>query len=258
MTAAVGFYVPGETWLYRLDPRAKLWIALLGIGLCLITARLELLASGLLIAHLVLMLGGLPAGKLIQVWRRMALLLAVILILQPLLSPGADPAILQAGPLRITQSGILLGCRYALRVAAAAFFVLIPIMTTPINRLVRGMQKVGLPYVWGAAIGLALRYLGTIGELYEQISQAQAARGLDAESGNVLQRVRNAVPTLIALVIASLRLIDSLALGMAARGFGLRRERTWRGDITMSAVDWAAVGFSTAVFAALIGAIILL
>jgi energy-coupling factor transport system permease protein len=193
--------------------------------------------------------------NLTQVWRRMALLLAVILILQPILSPGAEPPLFQIGPLRITESGVLLGSRYALRVATAAFFALIPIMTTPINRLVRGMQKLGLPYVWGAAIGLALRYLGTIGELYAQISDAQAARGWDASSGNLIQRAKGAVPALIALVIASLRLIDSLALGMAARGFGLRRERTWREDIAMSRVDWLAVGISGAVFLIILYAI---
>lgn len=252
MTAAVGFYVPGETWLYRLDPRVKLWISLLGIGLCMVTPRLELLAAGLLIAQLTLLLGGVGPGKLSQVWRSMALILAVILVLQPVISPGAEPPLAQLGPVRITQGGLLLGLRYALRVSTAAFFALISIMTTPVNQLVRGMQKLGLPYLWGAAVGLALRYLGTIGELYAQISEAQAARGWDAAFGNLLQRAKGAVPALIALVIASLRLTDSLSLGMAARGFGLDRKRTWRQDITMSGIDWLAAGISGVVFAGML------
>jgi energy-coupling factor transport system permease protein len=252
MTTAVGFYVPGQSWLYRLDPRAKLWLSLLGVGLCLLTARLDVLAAALAMAHLVLIAGGLPPGKLALVWRRVLIILVAILVLQPIISPGPEPPIAQLGPLRVTQSGLLLGLRYALRVAAAAFFALIPIMTTPINLLVRGLQKIGLPYVWGAAIGLGLRYLGTIGELYATIAEAQAARGWDPASGGPIRRARAAAPALIALVIASLRLTDSLALGMAARGFGLNRTRTWRQDIAMSNVDWVAMGISAAVFIAMV------
>lgn len=256
MTAAVGFYVPGETWLYRLDPRVKLWLSLLGIVVCLLTGRLELLAAGLVIAHLTLLIGGLPLVKLGLVWRRVLIILVVILVLQPILSPGTERPLAQLGPLRITQSGLLLGLRYALRVAAAAFFALIPIMTTPINALVRGLQKLGLPYVWGAAIGLALRYLGTIGELYTTIAEAQSARGWDPATGSPIRRARAAIPALIALVIASLRLTDTLALGMAARGFGLNRARTWRQDIAMSGVDWLAAALSTIVFLAMVYAIV--
>jgi len=252
MTTAIGFYVPGETWLYQLDPRVKLWISLLGIGLCMVTARLEILAAGLILAQAVLLLGGVTPAKLVEMWRRLALILLIILILQPLISPGPEPPLARLGPIRITSSGLLLGLRYALRVSAAAFFALIPIMTTPINQLVRGMQKLGLPYLWGAAIGLALRYLGTIGDLYASISEAQAARGWDTTSGSIVERAKASVPSVIALVIASLRLTDSLSLGMAARGFGLKRERTWWQDIAMTGVDWLAGALSAAVFAGLL------
>jgi energy-coupling factor transport system permease protein len=256
MTTAVGFYTPGDSWLYRLDPRPKLWLSALGIGLCLLTARLDLLAAALGIAHLVLLAGGLAPGKLALVWRRVLIILIVILVLQPIISPGPEPPLAQFGPLRITTSGLVLGLRYALRVAAAAFFTLIPIMTTPINVLVRGLQKLGLPYAWGAAIGLALRYLGTIGDLYTTIGEAQAARGWDPASGGPIRRARAAIPSLIALVIASLRLIDSLALGMAARGYGLDRPRTWRQDIAMAGPDWLAVAFSTLIFAVMVVVIV--
>lgn len=248
MTAAVGVYTSGDSWLYRLDPRAKLWFAVLGVAACLLVPRLAALIGVLAIAHLVLIAGGLPIRQIGRLWRSLAPLVVVILILQPLFASGSGAVLAQVGPVRITQAGVMLGVLYALRVAAAAFVVLVPILTTPINTMVRGLQKLGLPYTWGLTIGLALRYLGTIGELYTTISESQQARGWDASTGGLVKRARAAVPTVIALIIASLRLADTLALGMAARGFGLERSRTWRQDIRMSRADWAALATMTAGF----------
>ncbi len=248
MTATAGVYTSGASWLYRLDPRAKMWFSVLGVAACLLVPRPAALIGVLAIAHLVLIVGGLPITQLGRLWRSLAPLVLAILILQPLLVPGSGAVIAQMGPVRITQTGLMVGVLYALRVAAAAFVVLVPILTTPINTLVRGLQKLGLPYTWGMTVGLALRYLGTIGELYTTISESQQARGWDASQGGLVKRAQAAVPTVIALIIASLRLADTLALGMAARGFGLTSPRTWRQDIRMIRADWMAVAVMTAGF----------
>jgi energy-coupling factor transport system permease protein len=252
MTAAVGVYTSGESWLYRLDPRTKMGFAALGIAACLLAPSPAVLIGVLAIAHLVLIVGGLPIVQLGRLWRNLAPVVLVILILQPLVAPGSGALIVRIGPLRITQTGVMMGVLYALRLAAAAFVVLVPILTTPTNTLVRGLQKLGLPYTWGLTIGLALRYLVTIGELYTTISESQQARGWDASQGGLVRRAQAAIPTVIALIIASLRLADTLALGMAARGFGLERPRTWRQDIRMSRADWAAVGIMTVGFVGLL------
>lgn len=252
MTAAPGLYLPGAGWLYRLDPRPKLWFALLAVVLAIIVGRLEVLAGLLVATQAVLLAGGVPPGRLLGVWARLAPLVLVILILQPLLAPGDGLALVQAGPVRVTTSGLLTGLRYGLRISAAAFAVLIPILTTPASTLVRGFQKVGLPYTWAMTIGLALRYLSTVGELYATISEAQQARGLDLSSGGLAKRARGAVPTLVALIVATLRLSDSLALGLAARGFGLAARRgtprTTLHEITLRRADWLALTVTTAAF----------
>jgi energy-coupling factor transport system permease protein len=252
MTTAVGIYAPGDSWLYRLDPRTKLLFSLLGVVVCLLVPTPAVLIGVLATAHLVLIVGGLPIAHLARLWRGLAPLVLVILILQPLFASGSNTPIIQVGPLRVTQAGVMLGMLYALRVAAAAFVVLVPVLTTPTTTLVRGLEKLGLSYAWGMTVGLALRYLGTIGEMYSTISESQQARGWDISQGGMVKRARAAVPTVIALIIASLRLADTLALGMAARGFGLDRPRTWRQDIHMSRVDWVAVAAMMAAFVLLL------
>ncbi len=254
---APGFYVPGAGWLHRLDPRAKLWFAVLGIAACLLTPRLDVLAGLLALTQIVLLLDGLSARQLGGVWKSLGPLVLIILILQPVLMPGSGPALAQVGPLRLTSAGLGNGLRYALRLAAAAFAVLIPVMTTSTHTLVRGLEKLGLPYTWGMMIGLALRYLGTVGGLYSTIMEAQQARGLDLSERGLVKRARVAVPTLIALIVASLRLSDSLALGLAARGFGGQAapgqavRRTSLHDIVLTRADWLAMIIAVAVFAGL-------
>jgi len=247
MTTTVGPFSPGESWLYRLDPRAKLWYALLGICLCLVASRIELLVGVVVAGQLVLVGGGVDVRRIAALWGRLALLLLIIVVGQSLFTPGGA-TLVHIGPLAITAGGMLTGLRIALRVAGAAIMAATPLLTTPINLLVRGLEKVGLPYTWGMTVGLALRYLETLAGLYQSIGEAQQARGWDVSSRNLVKRVRAAVPTLIAIIIASLRLSDSLALGMAARGFGLKRARTHRADIAMRGADWVALVLTSAGF----------
>jgi energy-coupling factor transport system permease protein len=126
------------------------------------------------------------------------------------------------------------------------------IASTPVNRLVRGFEKLGLPYPLGMTIGLAVHYMTTLGDLYATIAEAQQARAWDLSEGGLFKRARAAMPTLIAIIIASLRLSDSLAIGLATRGFGMDRPRTHRHDIAMTRLDWVILTMMLAGFTALI------
>ncbi len=239
------------SWLYRLDPRVKLAFVILAIGLLLVAPQVPLLIAVLIGIHILMLWGGVPLGEVLSIWRALAPVVLFVLILQPLLRPGDGVVIGQIGPIRLTTSGLELGLRYGLRITAAAFAVMVLIASTPIPRLVRGLEKLGLPYPLGMTIGLAVHYMGMLGDLYSTISEAQQARGWDLSERGVFKRARAAVPTLIAIIIASLRLSDSLAIGLAARGFGLDRPRTHRRDIAMTRLDWLALVAMLAGFAAL-------
>ncbi len=248
VASRVAPYLAGESWLYRIDPRVKLWFALLVILLCVFMPKLGLLATLLVVSHVVLILGRIPLREIARLWRLLSPIVLIILFWQPLLMPGDGVVLWQLGPVRLTTMGLLTGARYALRIAATAFAALVPILTTPINILTLGLQKVGMPYPWATAIGLALRYLGAIGNLYATISEAQQARGWDLSRSGVMKRARAAIPTLVALIIASLRLSDALALGLASRGFGSSRPRSYRYSPELSIIDWVAFVLITALF----------
>lgn len=240
------------SWLTHLDPRVKLWFTLLGVMLCLLARPLGVLIGVVVAVHLILLLGGITGRHLRRIWLALSPILIVILILQPILISGEGSVVWRIGSLAVTRAGLLIGVRYALRVAGAAFVVLTLVLATPVDRLVRALEKLGLPYNWALTTGLALRYLGTLGDLYTSISEAQQARGWDLSQGRMLKRARAFIPTLVALIVASLRLSDGLALGLSARGFGVStgRPRTVLDDIAMRPIDWLAFAIVSGAFAA--------
>jgi energy-coupling factor transport system permease protein len=252
MSQRFDLYLPRDSWLHRLDPRTKLWAVLLACTVGLIYKHLIVLAGLLVLAHLVLLSARIPADRIRWLWTRLAPLLVMILILQPLFTPGPGPDLLRLGPLRLTVAGILEGVSFALRAAALAFVAAALLLTTDPAQLVRGLVKLGLPYPWGLTVGLSIRYLPTTYGLFVTISEAQQARGWIIDQGNLIQRARSYLPILVATIIAALRLSDNLGLALAARGLNYPARRTVLHDIHFWPTDWLAVALATLVFGGLV------
>lgn len=252
MSQRFELYLPRDSWLHRLDPRAKLWAVLLAGSAGLMFKQISVLAGFLILAHLVLLSARISADRIRWLWSRLAPLLMLILVLQPIFSPGAGTELLRLGPIRVTTSGILEGVSFALRAAALAFVAATLLLTTDPARLVQGLVKLGLPYPWGLTIGLSIRYLPTTYGLFVTISEAQQARGWIVGQGGFVRQARSYLPILVATIIAALRLSDNLGLALAARGLGYPTRRTVLHDVRFTPVDWLAVALVTVAFVGLV------
>jgi len=252
MSQRFDFYLPRDSWLHRLDPRAKLWAVLLAGVACFLFRNIAMLAGLLVAAHLVLLSAQVPPDRLRWLWVRLLPLLVMILVLQPFFAPGPGPDLLRLGPLRLTVAGLLDAMSYALRAATLTFVAAVLLLTTDPNRLVQGLVKLGLPYTWGLTVGLAIRYLPTAYGLFVSIGEAQQARGWIVGQGSFVARARSYVPILVATIIASLRLSDSLGMALAARGLGYPVRRTTLYEVRFGAADWVAVAAVSLAFAGLV------
>lgn len=251
MSLRFDLHVPRDSWLHRLDPRTKLWAILLACTVGLMFKHIGILGGLLILAHLALVSARIPADHIRWLWTRLAPLLVMILILQPLFAPGPGPDLLHLGPLRLTVAGILEGVSFALRAAALAFVAAILLLTTDPTDLVQGLVKTGLPYPWGLTVGLAIRYLPTTYGLFVTINEAQQARGWLVGQGSFVKRARSYLPILVATIIAALRLSDNLGLALAARGLNYPARRTVLHDIHFQSTDWLVVALATLVFGGL-------
>jgi energy-coupling factor transport system permease protein len=255
MSGNFDLYLPGDSLLHRLDPRVKLLLVTESIVLLFLFTHIVTAAGLLLIMHALILGTGVPGQRLRALWRLMLPLTLLIPTLWLIFQPGPGAAFLTIGPLRLTWTALLQGVTVALRLNALAFAMFLWLFTTDQATMVRGLAALGLPYTWSLTLALALRYIPTIAELYEQVADAQRARGLDLDSGSLWQRLRARQPILVAMLISALRTSQGLAWSLEARGLGapgMRRTQFRRLRFTRQ--DWAVTSLLVAIF--LIGLVI--
>jgi energy-coupling factor transport system permease protein len=115
------------------------------------------------------------------------------------------------------------------------------------EELVLGMIKLGMPYNVGFAISTALRMVPTISSSIYTISQAQRSRGLDLESGNVIERIRKYIPLLIPVFISTIRSTNVFGMALESKGFGARKNRTYYLKMEMEKRDYITLTIGIAV-----------
>lgn len=241
MSAGFDLYVSRDSWLNQLDPRTKLAFVGVSFTLLLMSSHLALLAGYLVAVHLLLWVAHVPSDRIRWLWRQMWPLTLLILLLWPLFYPTGEPVLWALWRVRITLPSLLQGLSAALRVNGLAFAVFVLLVSTDQARLVQGLVRLGVPFEWGLALAIALRYLPVLYGVYGTIGDAQRARGWAAEQGSLVTRLRAYAPTLVALVIAALRLSDTLTLALAARGFRPGHPRTTRHPLHLRRADWWCV-----------------
>ena len=244
MSAALGWYAPGQSWLHRLDPRPKLAFVVLGTVVLISLVSIPAFLGFLILVHLALLSARVPLRRLGGVWRALAPLLAIVLIVQPLLSPAGTPW-LHFGFVRITPLGLALGCAYALRIVSTGFCWYTLLLTTRESDLVQGLVRAGLPDSWGLVLALALRYPSTLRGVYFTARDAQQSRGLRLDHRSPVARLWAQLPVLVAMLVATLRSIDQVAMALEARGFGGPARRSALRTLHLRPLDWVALAVVT-------------
>jgi energy-coupling factor transport system permease protein len=193
----------------------------------------------------------IPAAHVARILRLVAPLMLIVFILTAAFGSGTGPAILALGPLSITASSLARGVLLALRLLALAMVVFLWLFTTDQASMVRGFVALGLPYAWGLTLALALRYLPLFATLFEQVRDAQQARGLDLEQRSFRGRLEAYRPVLIAMMISALRNSEHLGWALESRALGTQgvRRSTFR-PLHLRRIDLAALGVFIIVFIA--------
>lgn len=237
MNVAFAVYVPGRSWLHRLDPRVKL----LGIGLAslgaILSGSLPPLLAMLAAAHLLLVTAGIPRRRIGQLWRAIAPFLVVIVILWPIFDQAGSHTLVEFGWGRLTTEALGRGLVAAARLAAISFVVATWLTTTSERQLIQSFVRLGLPYRWGVALAIGLRSIPALAGLYSAVVEAQQARGLRLD-GPLRRRLRAQMPILVATMVSVIRLSEQTARALDARGFGGPAKPTTLHGLRMRPLDW--------------------
>ncbi len=136
---------------------------------------------------------------------------------------------------------------------------ILTLTTTPIA-LTDGIEKLLAPltvfhfpaHELAMMMTIALRFIPTLMEEVDRIRKAQAARGADFTSGNIIHRAKNMLPLLVPLFVSSFRRADELAMAMESRCYHGGEGRTKMHELKYSGRDLLAFIYTVVFFVAII------
>lgn len=153
-----------------------------------------------------------------------------------------------AGPYTVTAQQLFYHLNMTMKVVCVVPVALLFIACTDPSEFAASLARIGVSYRAGYAVSLALRYIPDVQREYQNISQAQQARGIDLSSKDkFLTRLKNSVAILLPLVMSSLNRIETVSNAMELRGFGKEKKRTWYVQRRLQKNDWLTIGFVLAV-----------
>jgi len=253
-------YVPGASFLHRLDPRSKFCLC----SSLMLTSFAFSDPIYLLFVLVVVVLVGHAAGladELMSKARPLAPVVIMSFVLWTLfyessLFGGSElsEVLFSFGPIAIVKKGLLYGLAMPIRVLILILVPMMYFMMTKVHDIVLFITKVGMDYRWAFTFGLSMKLVSVLGEAFTTIRQAQAARGLETERGWLVRRIRANGPVLVPFIVKIMDLSDKLGMAMAIRGMGYGDRRTFYRDIRMRGVDYLTVVLSLLIMA---GAVIL-
>lgn len=222
----LGRYIPGNSILHRLDPRSKL-LAMFGFLLMIFWAN-NLITNALLILFVLalVMLSRIRLSFFINGLKPMIGIILFTTFFQVFFTPGATILwefwIFKLSVEGLQQAGIIF-VRFVLIIF---FSTLLTLTTTPLS-LADGIESGLAPlkrfrvpvHEIGLMLSMSLRFVPTLMDDTTRIMNAQRARGVDFNEGNLIQKVKSVIPILIPLFASSFKRADALATAMEARGY---------------------------------------
>lgn len=236
---ALGQYIPAASPLHSLDPRCKILLAVMCmIAIFMYTSFAALAVWGALLAVMVA-LSRIPARAVLRSARPVLMLVAITSALHIFWTPGDEIA--RLGMLKITDAGLVMASRMAMRLLFLVMYAGMLTLTTSPSELSDGLEsimkpfaRIGLPaHEIAMMITIALRFIPTLFEETDRILKTQISRGADFESGGLLKRAKAYIPVLIPLFVLLFQRADTLAAAMESRCY-----RGGKGRVRMYPLRW--------------------
>ena len=154
------------------------------------------------------------------------------------------------GRYNITSEQLFYQLTQILKYASVIPLGIIFILTTNPSEFASSISGVGANYKISFAISLTLRYFPDIQRTYNDISQAQQARGLEmSRKASLGDRFKYSLMIIIPLIFSTLDRIELITNAMDLRGFGKDKKRTWYVAKKMTRADYLSIAVSALIFA---------
>lgn len=240
----IGQYVPGHSFIHRLDPRTKITIIFFFVFIVFFANNVPSYGILIIFALISMLTSKVPIRFILKGLTPVWFLIIFTFILH-LFVTKEGTVVFEIGSLKFYSGGIIQGIAISIR-----FFLLIlvtsllTLTTTPIEitdgieDMLDPLKKVKFPvHELALMMSISLRFIPTLMQETDKISKAQASRGVDFRTGPLKERVKAIVPLLVPLFISAFKRAEELAMAMEARGYRGGDNRTKLRELKITKLD---------------------
>jgi energy-coupling factor transport system permease protein len=245
----IGIYIPGDTFIHRLDSRIKL------LGLFITTAAILLVNSilgySIMFAFIlgIILLSGISMKTALNAINKLLLFFVIVLLMNTFFYSPEKPWF---SFWIFTPS--TLGLLYGIEIVLRLFLVLIasniltstttPMETThALESLISPFRYLGLPTGQIAMIlSIAIQFIPTLSEETDAIRKTQMARGARFDSKKISEKAAAVLPMVVPIFLSAFKRADDLSVAMEARGYRGAKGRTQKKGTPLQRQDLGALG----------------
>lgn len=221
-----GRFLPGDSIVHKMDPRAKLLFVFIFIVAVFLANNVWSYAVLLAFTFLVMTISKIKLSYLINGLKPVMILLVFTLFIHVFFTKGGA-VLVDWKFIEIHEEGLRQGIFISIRFLVLVFMTSILTLTTSPIAITDGMEmllnpfkKIKLPvHELALMMSIALRFIPTLMDETDKIMKAQMARGSDMTSGPIKDRIKAVVPLLVPLFVSAFKRAEDLATAMEVRGY---------------------------------------
>lgn len=244
----IGQYYKGDSFVHKLDPRAKIILTVLFVAMIFLCKNFFSLALVLGFILLSVAVSKVPFKMFLKSLRPIVPIVLFTAIINIFYITGGKE-LLSLGFITVTEKGVFTAIFMAIRIifliisSSLLTYTTVPTqLTDAIERLLSPLKLFHIPvHTLAMMMTLALRFIPTLIEEVERITNAQKARGADFESGSFMDKIKALIPILIPLFISAFRRAYELSYAMTCRCYTGGEGRTRMKQMKLKAGDFISL-----------------
>ena len=255
----LGRYLPLNSVIHKMDPRAKIGAMLLALIAIFMPAGWLGYGIMFLVVAGVILLAKLSFKFIWKSMKPMLFMLFFLLVINSLVIKTGSELLNLFGWIIYSDAifqTLYIAVRLLLMVMITTCLTATtkPLdMTLGIEDLLKPFGRIGVPYHEIAMlISIALRFIPDLIEETQRIMKAQESRGVDMKEGKMSERIMAILSLIVPLFVSAFQRAEDLANAMEARGYAPGQKRTRYKVLKMHGRDWALLAGAALLLAAMV------
>ena len=241
----LGRYIPLDSPIHKMDPRAKIMAMLLVLIAIFFPAGWTGYAIIFAAAALTIIIGKLSFTFIWKAMKPMLFMLAFLFVINAFLLKTGDP-LFTVGSFTLYSDAVFQTLYIAVRLLLMVMITTCltattkPLdMTLGIEDLLKPFQKIHVPaHEIAMLISIALRFIPDLIDETQRIIKAQESRGVDLQEGKLTERIMAILSLIVPLFVSAFQRAEDLANAMEARGYAPGEKRTRYKVLKMEGRDY--------------------